>query len=267
MIEPMLCESITKEEIKNLKGNYKANFKYDGERIIAVKNGTDIFLFNRRGREKSFIYPEIVKELSLSPNSFIIDGEIITYDGVFNSLQKRVNLSDRRKITEQVKNNPVKFMVFDVLNVDGLDVRDKPLQERIREWYKISFALEKPFDIKVWFVEFNEIDYLLKIAEEKELEGIVIKNMDSAYQSRRSYDWLKCKNFKETELTLISYTENNAGIRCEDKEGIAVQVAGEQHRAVKKRIDEVGFCKVTIQYLEKTKENKFRFPSFRGLKC
>lgn len=258
----MLCESITKEELKNLKGDWKANIKLDGERIIAFKRGTDIFLLNRRGREKSFIYPEIVKELSTFKSDFIFDGEVITEDGKFNSLQTRVNLSDRQKIKERMNINPVIFMIFDVLSFEGEDLRNKPLKERIKPLSLIPFEELK----HIGFVAYEEIIPCLKSSEEHKGEGIVIKEMNSLYESRRSKSWLKCKNFKEDVIKVVSYIENNMGIRVEDSRGIAVQIAGEQHRDVKKQIDENGYCEINIQYLEKTKDNKLRFPSYRGIK-
>jgi hypothetical protein len=64
---------------------------------------------------------------------------------------------------------------------------------------------------------------------------------------------------------LTKYTPNPAGIRCETDSGIAIQVAGEQHKEVKELLDSKGRCEVFIQYLTKTKDEKYRFPSFRGI--
>ena len=54
----MLCGKITEEEIETLEGNWKANIKYDGERTIAVKQGEDVFLINRRGVDNLLLIPK-----------------------------------------------------------------------------------------------------------------------------------------------------------------------------------------------------------------
>jgi len=255
----MLCEGIKEEEIKNLKGNWKANIKFDGERIIAVKKGEDVFLINRRGREKSHIYPEIVRSLKQSEKDFILDGEIITNNGLFNSLQHRSNLSDRQKIKEAEKDYPIKYMVFDILMVNGKYLMNKCLKERLTYW---DFKFKN-----VMLCDYGKINKVLEYARRTEQEGIVIKNMDSLYEQRRSKNWLKCKFFKETELRVIQYVENNKGIRVEDKKQNAIQVSGEQHKAVKQQIDTKGYCDIYIQYLTQNEETKkYRFPSYRGIK-
>ena len=112
---------------------------------------------------------------------------------------------------------------------------------------------------------YYEIFEVLEKARNDGREGIVLKKMDSKYIGNRSNDWLKCKFFKETEIVLQSYTPNNAGIRCEDAQQNAVQISGEQHKEVKEFLDNDGECEVYIQYLEKTKDGRLRFPSYRGL--
>lgn len=261
----MLCGSIRKEELGTLNGNYLANIKFDGERIIAIKKGKDVFLVNRRGREKSHIYPEIARELKRSEKDFILDGEIITKNGLFNSLQHRSNLSDIQKIKWAEKDYPINYIVFDVISINKEDLRFKPLKERIERWKDISF--NKPIDFKVIMCDYGKIEDVLEYSERTEQEGIIIKNMDSLYEHKRSNDWLKLKFFKETNLMVIQYVENNKGIRVEDKDGNAVQISGEQHIEVKNKIDTNSFCEITIQYLTQSEETKrYRFPSFREIK-
>lgn len=255
----MLCNSITEEELKNLNGNWKANLKYDGERIIIFKKGDDIFLFNRRGREKSLIYPEVAEELKTIYGDFILDGEIITRDGKFNSLQHRSHLTDKQKIITARENYPITYMIFDILNFDGMDLTTNPLKERIKLLSLFNFDNLK----NIGFVTYEDINNCLDYAKNFDCEGIVIKNMDSTYQHKRSNDWLKLKFFKEDVLRVVRYTENPAGIRCEDEKLNAVQVSGQQHKEVKKAIDEIGFCDITISYLEKTANNRYRFISYK----
>jgi len=256
----MLCNRIEEKDINNLKGNWLANLKLDGERIIVFKKGESIFLFNRRGIDKSLCYPEVAEELKTIQGDFIFDGEIITRDGKFNSLQHRSHLQDKQKIITAKENYPIIYMIFDILNFDGMDLRSNTLKERIKLLSLFDFEGLK----NVGFVTYEDINDCLSYAKKYNCEGIVIKNMDSTYQNKRSNDWLKLKFFKEDVLRVVRYTENNAGIRCEDEKLNAVQVSGQQHREVKKAIDEVGFCDITISYLEKTANNRYRFISYKG---
>lgn len=253
----MLCESIKEEELKNLRGEWKANIKYDGERIIIIKFNGDIFVMNRAGRIKNQIYPEVVKMVKDLQNDFILDSEVVTFDEKFNTLQHRSNLLNEDKIQKAVKEMPVKLMVFDLLYY-GKDLRNKPLKERVQ-------ILKENFEGKLDLVEYGNIQELLSFAKSKQLEGIVIKNMLSNYEGKRSKNWLKLKLFKQAKLRVISYTINDNGIRAEDNKENAVQIAGHNFKAVKDSIDEKGYCDIVIQYLEKTKNNKYRFISYKGL--
>ena len=254
----MLCDKITKEELKNQMPliNWKANIKFDGERIIAVKKDGEVFLVNRRGNLKNKNYLEVVESLNAFEGDFILDGEVITYDDKFNLLQKRALTKNPLKQIELRKEVPVVYMVFDILNCKGKDLREMPLRKRL--YYLDGFDIEK--------AEYREINECLLSAEEENREGIIIKNMLSPYLSKRSGFWLKLKFFKNANLKIISYTENPAGIRCEDKELNAVQVSGQQHKEVKNLIDTKGYCDIIIQYLEQGKTGRYRFPSFVGVK-
>lgn len=253
----MLCESTREEDLYAFKneGNWKANIKFDGERIVVIKNNDDVFLLNRAGRIKNQIYPEVIPSIKKIKGNFILDGEVITTNGIFNSLQHRSNLSDKNKIERAKIDYPIKYMVFDLLFFEK-DIRQMPLKERIK-------LLQDNFGDKLNLVEYQEIDVALNFAKEHKLEGIVIKYMPSIYEGKRSKYWIKMKLFKETPFKAISYTINNAGIRVEDNLQNACQISGQQHIEVRNEIDDKGFCDIVIQYLEKTKDERYRFISFK----
>lgn len=258
----MLCEKISKEGIKrkDLNACWRANLKYDGERILAIKKDNEIFLINRRGKIKNAFYSEIVEDLNALNYDFIVDGEVITADNKFWNLQRRALTQNKEKQKELKKELPVYYMIFDVLSFNGIGLKQMPLKERIKYFSNFGFMLY------VNFVDFMEINECLEFAEKNNYEGIIIKNMDSTYESKRSDNWLKLKFFKNTELKLISYTTNDVGIRCEDIYKNAIQIAGEKHKEVKNQIDKNGFCDVIIQYLEKGESGRYRFPSFVKIK-
>ena len=259
----MLCKSLEEKDInkwfdldlKYYKTEYKANIKYDGERIIAIIKDGEVTLVNRRGNIKNSNFKEVVESLKGLPNC-ILDGEVITYCDTFNKLLKRSLTKDKFKQQQLQKEIPVKYMVFDILQFKNEWIVDKELKDRL------GFLK----DIPVLSVEYGEIREVYEKAKEEDREGIIIKSMNSKYEQKRSFDWLKCKFFKETTLSVTKYTTNNAGIRVEDEDGNVVQVSGLQHKAVKEEIDKGGGCKIEVQYLEKTKKERLRNPSFRGIK-
>lgn len=265
----MLCKSITENEAtEKCKSplsfhGQKANIKYDGERIKAIKKDGEVFLMNRRGNIKNGNYTEVVEELETYNFNFVIDGEVISEDDNFNLLQKRALTKDKFKQQQLRKTIPVKYMVFDILEIDDNDLRNKPLKERI----DYSGLFKDKDNAVIELAEYKSVGEMLRTAKAQSREGIVIKEMDGRYhENKRHKNWLKCKFFKETTIELISYTPNNAGIRCEDALKNAVQISGQQHLAVKEILDKGQSVEVEIQYLEITKDGRFRFPSFRGIK-
>jgi len=267
-----LCESITEEEAKLLnEKDTSSNLKFDGVRVIAVVQNGQTALVGRRG-----IYPfqfkEVTEDMGKMPNG-IYDGEIISHCDTFNKIQRRAGTRDRRKQEELRKEIPAKYMVFDILNLKGQSLTSKPLRERIEILKKVFEEFDKEVTnkkpsgglITIEMAEYKPINEMLKKAHEEDREGIIVKNLNSPYEHKRSKGWLKCKFFLETTIKICRYTENPKGIRVEDKFGNACQVAGEQSIEVKHLLDTQKEVEINIQYLEKTVEGRFRFPSYRGL--
>lgn len=264
----MLCESIQDEKVLSQldRVRYKANIKNDGERAIAVKKDEDLILFNRRGNIINYKFNEVVRALKLIDKDFMIDGEIINIDntigGNFNLLSRRALTKDKNKIAQLEKEIPVKFMVFDIIMYDKKSVKNEPLYERLKYLREL---LKDNLNENLELVIYDEIDNLLALVIENNGEGIVIKDMNGLYESKRSKNWYKHKLFKETTITITGFTENNAGIRATDNIGNAVQISGRHITDVKAVMESKGYANIFVQYLEKTKENKLRFISYKRL--
>jgi bifunctional non-homologous end joining protein LigD len=258
----MLCESINEEEALKLNNKkYLANYKYDGVRIIAIVDKGQVLLLNRRGIFKNRQFEEIVDELKQLPDC-ILDGEIISKDNNFNKLQSRAGTQDGGKLTLKAQSTPIDYQIFDLLKADGEMLINEPLKTRV-EHLNTLFVGRIFNNLKI--CEYGEIKELLDNAKARTMEGIIVKDMEARYEGRRSHAWLKLKLWKEATITITTYTVNNAGIRAETADGIAVQIAGGQSLEVKQKLDAGEEVSIYIQYLEKTKENKFRFISYRGM--
>jgi hypothetical protein len=95
--------------------------KYDGDRILAYKEGNRVRLVSRNGKDRTARFPRIAAALAaLSANTLLLDGEIVALDSHGIS---------RFQLLQQAKGDPV-YVVFDCLFRNGKDLRDKPLSVR-----------------------------------------------------------------------------------------------------------------------------------------
>jgi DNA ligase D-like protein (predicted ligase) len=171
--------------------------KLDGVRCLAHRDGGAVHLFSRTDRSMDGDYPGIVQSLSEERcRDFVVDGEVVAFDrrGVtsFQRLQRR----GRQRVA-------VFLYVFDVLRLDGRDVRDLPVRER-----KSLLRRELSFHGAVRYTPHrNEVgEQMYREACRKGLEGIIAKRADSPYRATRSSDWRKLKCHAEQELVIGGYT-------------------------------------------------------------
>lgn len=280
----MLCKSLKERDLfmlndkdynsyKDLIDNpkFKSNIKYDGERCLIVKKGNKVYMINRGENLINKNFKEIENDLKKLDFDFTIDGEIISFDDDFNKLQQRALTKDKEKIKDITKKIKCKYMIFDILSYKEIEsLKQQPLNERLEflrvfdeRIKQVSEIYHNPL-LSLEVVKYENVLKCYERAKKEKREGIIVKDMDSFYKKGRSNDWLKVKFFKETTINLISYTKNNKGFRCEDKEKNAVQIFGDDGQTAKDFIKLFGSCEVNIQYLEKTKNNRFRQPTFKG---
>ena len=127
---PMLCQKGNESILDS--NAYIFEPKLDGTRCIAEVNG-EIKLFNRRNRNISRRYPFICKELEKYGN-VVFDGEIVCYNREgkpdFYLLQKREHVDSDLIIEIRAKLIPATYVIFDILEMDGKSLVEKPLEER-----------------------------------------------------------------------------------------------------------------------------------------
>jgi DNA ligase D-like protein (predicted ligase) len=178
--------------------------KLDGIRCIAVRDGKDVRLLSRNDLSMNARYPEVAEAIAGQPRErFAIDGEIVAFDGAQTSFAKLT-----RRAREYV---PVFFYVFDLLWLDGEDIRPLPLRDRKRllrdavDWQDpLRFTQHRNEDGEAFYAE----------ACAKGWEGLIAKRMDSPYGAKRSKDWLKFKCGMGQELVIGGFTEPH-GTRIE----------------------------------------------------
>jgi DNA ligase D-like protein (predicted ligase) len=177
--------------------------KLDGIRCIAVRDGGTTTLYSRNDIAMNGRYPEIAQAIDGQQGRFAIDGEIVAFDGDETSFA----MLTRRGI-ESV---PVFFYVFDILWLEGQDVRRLPLRTRKR---LLTAAVEWNDPLRATAHRNTEGEAFYEEACRKGWEGIIAKLADSTYASRRSRDWLKFKCGHGQELVIGGFTEPH-GTRIE----------------------------------------------------
>jgi bifunctional non-homologous end joining protein LigD len=181
--------------------------KWDGVRgLVYIDNGS-LCIYTRNNNRCEKQYPELqVLPHYIQAKQAILDGEIVALDphGVskFELIQPRIHTQDANAVAKMAQKNPVHLYVFDLLWLDGKDLRKEPLSERKRLLQKIV----KPFPLLRISEHFDGGEELLEAARQSGLEGLIAKCKTSRYESRRSRDWLKVKLTSEQEFVIGGYT-------------------------------------------------------------
>lgn len=178
--------------------------KLDGERCIAVKDDGGVTLYSRSGKALNHAYPELVDALQTQRGSFVVDGEIVAFDGSvtsFSKLQPRMQVQD----PDEARSSGVAvyFYLFDMLESDGQDLTIKPLEER-KSLLKQAIDFADPIRFTQHRNEHGEA--YLEEACEKHWEGLIAKDRHSRYVQSRSRKWLKLKCTARQELIIGGYT-------------------------------------------------------------
>lgn len=198
---------------------WQAEYKWDGIRGQLIKRNTEIFIWSRGEELVTPQFPELVTALEHIPGNFVLDGEILAVndDEVlnFNELQKRLN---RKTITpKMLREIPVKVFVYDILEFNDEDLREKPLSER-RKILEILIETYPVEHIKIsGSVPFKNWDDLIAIREnsrENKSEGLMLKQKKSHYHSgRKKGDWWKWKVDALTIDAVLIYAQKGSGRR------------------------------------------------------
>jgi bifunctional non-homologous end joining protein LigD len=182
--------------------------KWDGVRAVAFVGHEEVRLQSRSGLRCERQYPELaVMPHQIAASQAVLDGEIAVLDakGVsrFHLIQPRIANTDPNTIAHLVRSTPVVYFAFDLLYLDGYDLRGVALDKR-RELLRQVLTPGPSIRISDAFPGAGE--ELLEAARENGLEGIVAKHAGSTYESRRSREWLKIKIVGEQEFVIGGFT-------------------------------------------------------------
>ena len=178
---------------------HEVKFGYQSQLIID-DDGTRIF--TRRGLDWTSEYRDLAKAAGeIDVENAIIDGEVI--------VTNEAGLSDFRALRKAItsRQQDLYFVAFDLLHLNGHDLRDMPLEDRreilqamIPAGGRIQFSQALPGDDASIF----------RLVDQAGLEGMVSKRKDSKYRSGSSTNWLKAKCYTIDEYELLG-VEREAG--------------------------------------------------------
>jgi len=178
--------------------------KWDGIRALLYWKPGRMAIETRNLNEVSARYPELrALGETLGSREVILDGEIVAFeDGQpsFAALQKRMHLSSHHAIRKLADSDPVSYVIFDLLYLDGQSTTGLPYRERraLLEGLELSGPHWQVPDYHV-----GQGRELLAAASARELEGVLAKRLDSPYRpGERTGEWLKIKTHNRQELVI-----------------------------------------------------------------
>ncbi len=189
---PMLATAAEPADLDGASG-WRFEMKWDGIRALARVQGDELSLWSRNGLDLTGAYPELARLVEALGSDAVVDGEIVALDesGVpsFSLLQERMGLTRDREIERARRRVPVRYLLFDALEVDGGSVQRLPYAERrevLARLVRTSSPIDVPPDAG------DDLDAALETSLSLGLEGIMAKRIDSPYRAgRRSRDWRK----------------------------------------------------------------------------
>lgn len=183
--------------------------KFDGERCLAYRRGGKLTLYSRNAHVLDATYPEVFQAFAGDGADFILDGEVTARQGAvsdFQLLQKRMQIGDPEKARES--GIEITYNLFDILHYDGKSLRNVPQAGRKRALEALVPGLlteaKAPVEVAETIVHWSEA-FQRQICDAG-WEGLIAKDPQGPYVSRRAEYWLKYKCLMSQALVIGGYT-------------------------------------------------------------
>ncbi len=196
------------------EAGWVAELKWDGIRSQVLTDGTATMVRSSSGRDITAQFPEFANFGAELATEAVLDGEIVVFEGdrpVFQRVLQRLNVD--RPTQALVDANPAIFIVFDLLALGGNSLLDLPLRNRravLHEFLDDGPLWKVPPTVE------QGASQLYELAEQRNLEGIVVKRLDSTYRpGARSHDWRKVKIRLHQEFVVGGWIAGQGAIENE----------------------------------------------------
>lgn len=189
--------------------------KWDGMRIIAFVDDAGLRLQSTNLLDATRSFPELAGLVDATSGfeSLVLDGEVVAFteDGrpSFGRLQDRMHIKDPVEAARRARSNPVSFVIFDLLHLNGTDTMALPLGDRRQ---LLEQVIEPGPHWRLTDVHADGATDLLAIVTEQGLEGLIAKQLASRYlEGKRSSTWRKIKPRLRQEFVVGGWTEGRDG--------------------------------------------------------
>ncbi|MDX1625502.1 MAG: ATP-dependent DNA ligase [Wenzhouxiangellaceae bacterium] len=197
---------------------WHAEWKWDGIRAQLIVREGELHLWSRGEERMNGRFPEVEQSATSLPDGVVVDGELMAWrDGEplpFSVLQRRIGR--RKPGPKTLAAAPVSFLAFDLLEHDGNDLREAPLDDRLARLDAVlgdagERILRPP---AVAFEAWSELPALRASSRERGVEGLMLKRRGSPYRvGRRRGDWWKWKVEPYTFDGVLLYAQPGHGRR------------------------------------------------------
>jgi len=184
-------------------GQWHAEVKYDGYRALSALSNGRVAMWTRNALDLAGRFPRIAQAFArIVVGDAVIDGEVCVLDprGV-----------PRFELIQQGRTEEAVLFAFDLLRLDGEDLRARPLEER-RDLLR-SVLSNAPPQIQLAEEVPGDIASALAKVRERGLEGLILKARGSVYEKGRSREWLKLKAQATQELAIVGWTPGKGNAR------------------------------------------------------
>jgi DNA ligase-1 len=201
--------------------DFQAEWKWDGIRGQIVRRSGETFIWSRGGELITHRYPEVRIASTALPNGTVLDGELLAWkDGEvlpFGMLQRRLG---RKTLPKTLKEKvPISFLAFDLLELEGTDLRERPLRTRRRHLESLFEGVEPGEHLRL--SELLNAASWTALAERRsesrtrKTEGLMLKRKDKPYAvGRPKGNWFKWKVDPYTLDGVLLYARRGSGRRA-----------------------------------------------------
>jgi bifunctional non-homologous end joining protein LigD len=219
--------------------------KFDGYRLLVTVHSGEVTLETRNGNDWTKRLPALAATLArLDVDAAVLDGELVALDerGIADFQRLQNSLSEG-------ENGGHVYYAFDLLHLNGKDLRSAPLTERKRALAELLQSAPKDLAPTLRLSEHvvGQGPEFFQKACELGVEGIISKRVSAPYRSGRGRDWLKIKCNKRQEFVIVGYTD--PGGSRSHLGALLLAVKGEQGFVYSGRVG-TGFTEASLAELE-----------------
>jgi len=187
--------------------------KWDGFRALVFRGAAEVFIQSRDSRPLDRYFPDLHDAfLAALPDDCIVDGEIViaTPHGLdFDALQMRLHPAASR-VAKLAKETPASFVAFDLLAVNGRDLRDTPQRERREHLERLLADARPPVYLTPVTADRAVASDWLSRFEGAGLDGVVVKPEDGTYQPGKRA-MIKVKHSRTADCVVGGFRWHKAG--------------------------------------------------------